>query len=409
MDAIYATIFNEKKSTSTTYCDFLGLNTFTFSNSSQIDLVLESILRSEKIYKYTYKNGTRIAKGTYSVDKDGKQKFTPEMDIEFLNTEPWPLKISKEYAKILMEVKSTGDRKIQNLRAILLNWILKHRVEQKEFLKFYNLLKETLSQKDFPADIKSEIMSDKFIEKTRLDFLTDKIYNLTVANERPIRIDCEQKLISDAYLASYSRFCTEYVKGSNLENLVEGNSFSDLEKSIEKINELFREFLKNKIKFLPNQPSRTEYMTNVEKINKKYKELIALTKKNTDEFFEVLYKRYETKIKERGKTEEDHKKMKNMFKENFDVMGYLLWEYLTKAWMKNELIHYFDNHTYVIFSLSENFLPSEVLMEKANNIKKFINDKIMLDNDKPHGIHLMSPIDETTDPVVYSGLEYDDK
>lgn len=401
-------LFNDSSSQNDKYCDFLGLNTYTFSKESQIDLMIEAILKSEKIYKYTYKNGTRIAKGKYVVDKNGKQKFQPLFDLAYLSVEPWPLKFSKTYAKLMIGAISTGDPVIQNLRAILFNWILKHRVEKSEFLKFYKLFQGTLKKDDFPQDAKKLIFSEDDLGKEKLDWLTDKIYNLTVANEKPMRIDCEQKLISDAYLATYSRFCEDYVKGSTLDNLVAGNSFSDLEKSIEKISKLFKEFLKSKIKFLPTQESRKAYMTNTVSLNRKYKQLIELTKKNSDEFFKVMIERYGEKIKQKSADKKiKFDDLKIRFKENFDVLGYLLWEFLTKAWMKWELLHYFDENMFMIYSLCESYLPSEMLYAKAQTIKKYILDKITLDNHKPHGVHLISPIDETTDPKVYSGLNLD--
>lgn len=400
-------MFNRTDSIMELYWNNLLLNTYTLSQESQVDLIIDSVLISEVVHKYSYKNGTRVLKGNWVVDQNGKKVFDYRKCYSYLTMEPWTLKASRQHAKMLLKSNSTGDPNIQNLRAIFLNFILKHRVEQNEFKIFYKMFSETYeNDKEMPADVKKKISTNFSLTKEELDKLTDKVYNLTMANDKPLRIDCEMKLISDSYLASFSRFCSDYVKGAKLENLIVGNSFPDVEKSIEKISILFTEFLKKKIKSYSDEASRKNYLSNVEKINKKYLKLIELTEKNCDDFFKDLKTIYNQDIEDAAKELKTKKEnILSNFKENFDVFGYLLWEFLAKDWMRNEILAYFDTHRSIIKALCMSYLPTEVIVEKAKAIKEYVNRRISFDNTNSDNIHVLSPVDEDMDQEVRNGLD----
>jgi len=320
-----------------------------------------------------------------------------------MSVEPWPFKASREYAKDLMSAGNSGDPKIQNLRAILYNWIMKHRVEQSEFRSFYELIKKSWNGPYFDRELKNKLMSNKDVDSKILDKLTDELYRAVIVKELPLATNCEKKLGSDAYLATYSKLCSEYTKGIKVDNLIEGNTYPDLDKSIEKLSHLFKDYLSKIVKQIPNERQRKAFMRDTKLINGKLKKITNLCVKNTNSFYETLIKRYGAKMKEAAKNDPAaYKKRLRFLKENLDVVGYNLWGYMTKQWMVRELLEYFDNHISKLIWFSDGYIATEQIVRNSKEIDSYIQEKIAVGKKKFVGIRIMSPIDDTTDPEVHN-------
>jgi hypothetical protein len=108
----YKLLYKKEKDCTDYYTKFLGLNAYMYSTENQVDFVLQSIIESDLVAKYSYKNGTRVKKGKFYKDPDGKEKFMPIQDFSHINNEPWPLKLSRFYAKELLKIENSGDKKL---------------------------------------------------------------------------------------------------------------------------------------------------------------------------------------------------------------------------------------------------------------------------------------------------------
>jgi hypothetical protein len=83
-----------------------------YSTDNQIDFILQSIIRSEQIANYSYKNGTRVKKGYFYKDEKGVERFKHVADYSYISVEPWPLKLSRTLAKDLLKIPNVGDKKL---------------------------------------------------------------------------------------------------------------------------------------------------------------------------------------------------------------------------------------------------------------------------------------------------------
>jgi hypothetical protein len=331
--------------------------------------------------------------------------FKSEEDKEHETIEPWPLKATREYAKDLIGAKSTGAAEIQNLRAVLFNWIMQHRVEESEFKSFYNLLKICWKFGKIPLKVKN-VLKSKTEDPTpeALDQLTEELYKSVVVNEFPLITNCEKMMGSDAYLARYSKLCSEYIKGIKVMNLIEGNTYPDLDKSIDKLSQLFKDFLLKEVRRIETEAARKRYMENTKMINAKLKNITNVTIQNTQRFCKTLEARYELKLKQAAKMDEaKYQKRLKFLKENLDVVGYNLWEYMTKQWMVRELLMYFDQHPDELVWFSEGYLSTEMIILRSRKLSEYMKKKIYVGKKKIVGVKTLAPIDATTDPGVYDG------
>lgn len=112
LNANYKQLYSKDKDCTDYYTNYLGLNTFMYSTDNQIDYTLQAILKADAVAKYSYKNGTRVKKGTFYKDANGIERFKPIADFSHIGEEPWPLKYSRFYSKELLKIDNSGHKKI---------------------------------------------------------------------------------------------------------------------------------------------------------------------------------------------------------------------------------------------------------------------------------------------------------
>jgi hypothetical protein len=280
-------------------------------------------------------------------------------------------------------------------------------MEKSEFLKFYKLLKDVYNSKYFSLELKQTLRNKQDLSLVDFKIVTTEIYEIVMSDERPLMKECELKLAGDNYLAPYSKYCSEYVRGIRIENLVEGNTYPDLQKSIEKVSLLLKEYLIIKLRNIKKESDRKTFLLHTDVINKKFKDLIKITEDNTVRFLKKVYLRYGKKLEEQdGKDKAKYEKRKKQLKENFEVVSYNIWRYLTKEWMQKELLRYFDLHTEKLIWLSEGYLASEMLVNQGNTMKNYMDDRLKISSNPKKMVRTLTPVDsDEFYPGVNTGID----
>lgn len=378
-----------------------------YSTDNQIDYTLQAILKADAVAKYSYKNGTRVKKGTFYKDANGIERFKPISDFSHIGEEPWPLKYSRFYSKELLKIDNSGHKKIQNLRTILFNIILSNKMEKAEFLRFYKLLKDLYTSKEFPEQLKTTMANELDMSTNDLYILEQQIYHEVVKDERPLLKHCELKLAGDSYLAPYSKYCSEYVRDIKVENLIVGNTYPDVEKSVQKLSLLLQEYLTIKLRNIKLESERKAFLLDTKLINKKFKDLIQITMKNTARFMDKLLVRYKVQLLKQSNNDEIKLQARTgQLKENFEVVSYNIWRYLTKEWMQKELLRYFDQHLDKLMWLSDGYLSSEMLINQGDVMKKYMQMRVKIGVDKKKKVRTLTPVNsDEFYPGVNTGID----
>lgn len=111
-------------------------------------------------------------------------------------------------------------------------------------------------------------------------------------DSKPLISTCERRLIADSYLSRFAKYCSEYCKDVKVENLIKGNTYPDIEKSMHNLSALLLEYLNLKLRNIRLESDRQTFLLNTALINQKFKDLIWITQKNTESFLLKLNTRY---------------------------------------------------------------------------------------------------------------------
>jgi len=74
-------------------------------------------------------------------------------------------------------------------------------------------------------------------------------------------------LIADSYLSRFSKYCSEYCKGVKAENLMHGNTYPDIERSMHNLSALLLEYLTLKLRNIKLESDRQTFLLNTVLIN----------------------------------------------------------------------------------------------------------------------------------------------
>ena len=367
--------------------DYLDINMFLFNTEPQHDMVIKSILKAELLNNYSYKSGSRKTKDKKSVS--------------YLNQEPWSLSLSREYSKVFIkDAVSTGDAKVQNLRAIFLSLILDHQLEKSEFLDIIQILREMWELSlDRMNDIKYDITfrngnetSDDGrtkippLSEEKMKEFADYFYKEIVSSSSSFKAYCTKTFNTDAFLSDYAKFCPEYVNGLFLNSLNEGNTFTQFSYALHVLTKIFRNLLITKMKYL-DEYKKVEYMKNHTQVNELYKKIIKDANTLTNSFkgklqkyfVNDIYSKVDTlEINEKDKEIEKKKMVKNLH-ENIEVLVFTFLSWIDKPWIRDEIIQILEKHkAKTIDIMVDRRLPKEELSSIFHLIYDSLNNQTVV-------------------------------